>query len=122
MGKRIAGVAFLKIDGMQYALKGGLTVSPSPTERTGIAGQDYVHGFQELPRVPFIEGDVSTDPTLSTEQLDAVTDSTVTAELANGRVYVLRNGWCKSALDINAHDGQIRVRFEGEACNELAPA
>ena len=38
------------------ALKGNLTVSCSPFERTGIAGQDDVHGYQELPRVPYIEG------------------------------------------------------------------
>ena len=58
----IAGTATIKVDGNMYPLKGNLTVSGSPLERTGIAGQDYVHGYQELPRVPYIECDLSTCP------------------------------------------------------------
>ncbi len=116
---RIAGIAWLKVDGRQYPLRGGFTVSPSPTERTGIAGQDYVHGYSEMPRVPFIEGDVSTTPEVSLETLQDVTDATVQAELANGKKYVLRNAWTKSAFEINTRDGQIRVRFEGLDCQEI---
>jgi hypothetical protein len=64
MAQRIAGIAFLTVDGDQMALRGNFTVSPSPVERTMIAGQDGVHGYQELPRVPYIEGDLSTVPGL----------------------------------------------------------
>lgn len=118
---RVAGVAYLKVDGAQYPLRGNFTVSPSPVERAGIAGQDYVHGFSENPRVPYIEGDVTLVPDLSIEDVDAINGgATVTAELANGRVYVLSNAWCKSAHELNAKEGQVRVRFEGTACLELA--
>ena len=119
MGERIAGVAYLKVDGAQYPLKGGFTVSPSDTEREGIAGQDYVHGYKEMPRVPFIEGDVSTVPELSIEDINAVTNATVTAELANGRVYVLSGAWCTNATEIDTEEGQFTVRFEGLRCREL---
>jgi hypothetical protein len=40
MAPRIAGVAFLKVDGQQYPLRGNFMVSPSAVERAGIAGQD----------------------------------------------------------------------------------
>jgi hypothetical protein len=100
-------------------LRGNLTVSATPFERTGIAGQDYVHGYQELPRVQYIEGDISTLPEVSTEFIEQVTDATVTAELINGKTYVLRNAWCKGPIDVNTHDGQFRVRFEGLACDEI---
>jgi hypothetical protein len=43
MAVRFAGVAFVMVDAMQYRLRGNLTVSPSPVERTMIAGQDYVN-------------------------------------------------------------------------------
>ena len=115
----IAGTAYLKVDGQMYPLKGRLTVSISPVERNGIAGQDYVHGYQELPRVPFIEGDVSTLPEVSTEFLEAVIDATVTAELVNGRVYVLRNAWTKGPVEINTADGQFSIRFEGVDGDEI---
>jgi hypothetical protein len=120
VANRIAGVAFLKVDGAQFPLHGNFTVSPSAVERAGIAGQDYVHGYQELPRIPFIEGDVSLDPALSMEDIEAVTNATVTAELANGRVYVLREAWCKSALELNTREGTVRIRFEGTSCDEIS--
>ena len=115
----IAGTAYLKVDGSMYPLKGSLTVSISAVERNGIAGQDYVHGYQELPRVPYIEGDVSTLPEISTEFLEGVIDATITAELVNGRTYVLRNAWCKGPIEINTADGQFRVRFEGVDGDEI---
>lgn len=121
MGERIAGVAYLKANGQQYPLKGSLTVSPSDTEREGIAGQDYVHGYKETPRVPYIEGDVSTVPELSIEAINRLTDVTVTAELANGRVYVLSKAWCTNATEIDTEEGQFTVRFEGLRCRELSP-
>src|SRR5262249_45053416 len=119
MAPRIAGIAYLKVDSGLLPLRGNFTVSPSAFERAGIAGQDDVHGYSELPRVPYIEGDVSLDPNLSMDNLEAVTQATVTAELANGNVYVLHEAWCKSAQELNSREGQTRVRFEGRFCEEI---
>lgn len=119
MSQRIAGTAFLKVDGSIYPLRGNFTVSPSALERAGISGQDFVHGFSEMPRVPFIEGDVSLVPELSMDVVESIINSTVTAELANGKVYVLREAWCRSALELNTREGQTRIRFEGVSCDEI---
>jgi hypothetical protein len=119
MGVPVAGTAFLKIDGNQMPLRGSFVVSPSAVERAGIAGQDYVHGYSELPRVPYIEGDVTTRAEVSLEQMELITNSVVTAELINGHTYVLREAWCKSAFELNTHDGQFHVRFEGTLCDEM---
>jgi hypothetical protein len=119
MAQRIAGTAFLKVDGGIYPLRGNFTVSPSALERAGISGQDFVHGYSEMPRVPFIEGDVSLVPELSMTTVEGVNNSTVTAELANGKVYVLREAWCRSALELNTREGQTRIRFEGVSCDEI---
>ena len=116
----IAGTAYLKVDGQMYPLKGSLTVSISPVERNGIAGQDYVHGYQELPRVPYIEGDLSTVPGLSLEQLLTETDVTVVAQLANNMQYVLTSATCKGGFENNTRDGQVRVRWEGLTCEEMS--
>ena len=121
MGQRIAGIAYLKVDSDLYPLRGNFTVSPSPTERAGIAGQDYVHGYSELPRVPYIEGDVSLVPELSMEDVANIVNSRVTAELANGKTYVLNQAWCRSAFELNTREGQTRIRFEGTTCTEISP-
>ena len=120
MAQRIGGTAFLTVDGTQMALRGNFTVSPSSVERTMLAGQDGVHGYQELPRVPYIEGDLSTVPGLSLETLLAETDVTVVAQLANGLQYVLTNATCKGGFENNTRDGQVRVRWEGLTCEEMA--
>lgn len=119
MAQRIAGIAYLYVNGNQLALKGNFMVSPSPVERTMIAGQDGVHGYQELPRVPFISGDVSTVPQINVDDLDGQTDVTVMAQLANGKVYTLANATCKAGLEINTRDGQMAVRWEGLSCREF---
>ena len=120
--RRIAGVAFIHLDGQQYPLRGNLTISIDTVERTGVAGQDGVHGFTEAPRVPWIEGDFSDLGGLSLLTLQAMDNITVTAELANGKTYVLRNAWTSTAREFNAAEGQAKVRFEGMAAEELLAA
>jgi hypothetical protein len=118
MAQKFAGIAFLFVKGQLYALRGNFTVSPSPVERTMLAGQDGVHGYQELPRVPFIEGDISTIRELRLRDLDGQTNVAVVAQLANGWQYKLLGATCKAALEANARDGQVRVRWEGVECQE----
>lgn len=120
MAQRFAGIAFVMVDGVQYPLRGNFTVSPSAVERTMIAGQDGVHGYQELPRVPYIEGDISTTRGLLLEDLDGQTDVTVLAQLANGMQYTLVEAVSRAALENNSRDGQVRVRWEGTSCQEVA--
>src|SRR5262249_36370678 len=119
MAQRFAGIAFVFVDGNQLALRGNFTVSPASVERTMIAGQDGVHGYQELPRVPYIEGDISTVPNLNLTDLENQTDVTVIAQLANGKQYTLSNASCKAGFEANTRDGQARVRWEGITCDEM---
>jgi len=120
MAQRVAGTAFLMINGDQLALRGNFTVSPTSVERTMLAGQDGVHGFQELPRVPWIEGDITTMPDIFLEDLELETNVTVVAQLANHMQYTLIGATCKAGNDINTRDGITRVRWEGLFCEELA--
>lgn len=119
MGKRIAGVAYWYVDGKQLAVRGNLVVAPSPVRREGIAGQDYVHGYSESPIVPFIEGDVSMVDETSPEDLGRVTNATITVELANGKVYALREAWCTDGFQVSTKEGSLKVRFEGTSCEEI---
>jgi hypothetical protein len=119
MAKRIAGVAFFTVNGQQLALRGNFTVSPTRMERTGIAGQDKVHGYSELPRVPFIQGDVSLMPDMSVEDLDNIDNGTVVAQLANGKNYVLSEAWRAATSELNTREGLTPVRFEGVSCEEF---
>lgn len=116
---RIAGVAYLKVDGRQYPLKGKFKSNIMPYKREGIAGQDAVHGYKEMPRVPTIEGDIVYKPEISVEDLAKITDATVTLELANGRVHVLRNAWWSDESQVDTEEGTFQVKFEGLSGEEL---
>lgn len=119
MAQRFAGVAYVTVNGNPIPLRGNLTISPSKFERTMIAGQDGVHGYQELPRVPYIELDMSALPGVNLEDVLNQIDVNVIASLANGKIYALVNATCKGGLEENARDGQVRVRWEGLACQEI---
>lgn len=111
--KGLGGIAYLKVDGRQYQLRGNLNVSIDPFEREGVAGMDGTHGFIERPRVQFISCDLTDSDSLSIADLRGIKDATVTAELNNGKVAMLRNAWTTDAHELNAGDAQVSVTFQG---------
>jgi Phage tail tube protein len=115
----IGGVAILRVDGYQYRLRGELKVSPSLVEREAVVGQDSVHGYIEKPRPPFISAKITDWGDVSLETLIAGCNVTVTAELQNGKVYVLRNAWLAQPPELDTAEGSFDVRWEGFACEEL---
>lgn len=118
---RIAGTAFLKVDGEQFALRGDLTISIDAFEREGIAGMDRVHGYTETQRVPFISGTFSDIAGLSLTRLSQICNGSVTAETVNGKTYLLRNAWTSTARELNAVEGSVAVTFQGLSGEEIMP-
>lgn len=119
MAQRFAGLANLTVDGTQLPVRGNLVVSPAMVERTMLVGQDRTHGFQELPRVPYIECDISLTQEVNLEDLETQVDVTVVAQCANRKQYTLGNAVCKAAFEGNTRDGQTRVRWEGLFSEEI---
>lgn len=120
MSERFAGVAYVRVNGSQVPLRGNLTVHFAKSVRTGIAGQDGVHGFSEMPAVPAIELDISSRADINLEDIEAMEDGTVMVETASGKVYTLRNAWKAGAMDLNTAEGSARIRFEGMDIQEFA--
>lgn len=119
--KRIAGTAYLKVDGVQLALRGELGISPAAIERQGIAGLDGVHGYSEKPRTPSIEVSITKTPDLSLTKLAGWTGKTVTAECADGTVYVLNDAFTSGEVALDGAEGSAKVKFEGASCREILP-
>jgi hypothetical protein len=117
----VAGTAFLFVDGNQYPLRGNLTIGPLTVERTMLAGQDGIHGYQELPVVPFVECDITTDPSIDWTVLETFTNITVQANLINGQQFVLSRACVSGRRELNTREGMSRVRFEGMGCVQLNP-
>ncbi len=117
--KRVGGIISLKIDGDMYFAKGDFTYNLGLPKKEGVVGADRVHGYKETPQIPFIEGEITDRQEVSLEALMGITDSTITLELANGKVIVLREAWNASEGTGNTGEGNIGVRFEGMSAEEV---
>src|SRR5690348_4109292 len=115
MSQRRGGIIFLQVNGEIYDAKGNFTYNIGRPVREAIVGHDSVHGYKELPQVAFIEGEITDRGTLDLESLVTLSGATVTLELANGKVIVLRDAWFAGEGTGNSEEGNIAVRFEGKS-------
>lgn len=117
---RRAGTVFVKVDARQYDAKGNFTYNLGLEKKTAIVGADRTHGYSAMPQVAFVEGAITDANDLDVAAMMAVEDATVTLELANGKVILLRNAWYASEGNITTEQGEIAVRWEGMSAEELA--
>jgi hypothetical protein len=118
-GQRKGGIIQFQVNGELYDAKGNFTYNLGRPVREAIIGADSVHGYKETPQVAFIEGEITDRGTLDLEKLVKMVDATVTAELANGKVIVLRDAWFAGEGTGNTDEGNIAVRFEGKSGEEI---
>ncbi|MNL24958.1 Phage tail tube protein [compost metagenome] len=116
---RIGGLIALKINGDMYFAKGSFTYNLGKPKKEGVVGSDRVHGYKEVPQIPFIEGEITDRNELNLEDLLTLEDATVTLELANGKVIMLREGWYAGEGTGNTDEGNIALRIEGMSAEEV---
>ena len=119
MNRRVGGLLFLKVNSEQFQAKGEFTYNINPTKRESVVRQDGVHGFSETPKAQFIEGSITDSDELDLEGFQKIVDATVTLELANGKVIVLREAFYAADGDVSSSEGEIQVRFEAIAGEEV---
>jgi hypothetical protein len=110
---RVAGTAYLSVDGVSYALVGELEYSPASFKRESAVGQDRIHGYKEVPTQPHIAGTIRDMNGLSVAALNGMTNVTVTLQLANGKLVIGRNMWTVESQTSKTLDATVEVRWEG---------
>lgn len=115
---RLAGIAYLSVDGQTYMLAGDLAYSPSRITRETLTGQDSVHGYSEKPHAGSISGTIRDAGGLTVARFNAMTNVTVTCELANGKTIVGRNMWTVEAQEVKTAEGTFEVKWEGVSVEE----
>jgi hypothetical protein len=116
-----AGFIKFQINGNVYDASGSFTYNLGAKKRTTLLGPDKVHGYKEMPQVPFIAGAIRDGSALDVrnELLDA-TNATLTLTLASGKVIMLESAWFALEGDAETEEGTIAIRFEGMSCTEIA--
>lgn len=116
--RRLAGVCYLTVDGTTYMLSADLAYSPSTVRRETITGMDGVHGYKETPVAGYISGTLRDAGSLSVAAFNAMTNVTVVAELANGKVVSARNAWTVDVQEVKAAEATFDVKFESAQVEE----
>lgn len=117
--ERVGGILSLKVNGELYRAKGNFTYNVGKPKKEAVLGEDGVHGYKEMPQVPFIEGEITDSAEISLESLIATTDATATLELANGKVIVVREAFYAGEGTGNSQEGNIDFRMEGVSGEEI---
>lgn len=114
--QRKGGVIAVALNGEVQDAKGAFTYNLGRPKRTAVIGSDgRVHGYKEEGQPGYIEGELTDRGSLDLEALVKFADGTVTLELANGKVIVLRDAFYAADGEGNTEEGALKVRFEGNA-------
>jgi hypothetical protein len=115
---RLAGIAYLSVNGQSYMLAGDLAYSPSKVSRETLIGQDGIHGYSEKPHAGSISGSFRDGGGLTVADFNAMTNVTVTAELANGKTIIGSSMWTTDAQEVKTQEGTFEVKWEGLSVEE----
>lgn len=115
---RLAGIAYLSVDGQTYMLAGDLEYKVSKVARETLIGQDRVHGYSEKPVAGHIAGTIRDSGGLTVADINAMTNVTVVAELANGKTIVGRNMWSVEDQTVKTAEATFEVRWESAEVEE----
>lgn len=116
---RVGGIIQVKVNGEIYRAKGAFDYDIGTAKKEGVVGMDEVHGYKEIPQIPYIEGTITDSEDMSLLDLSSIRDATVTLDLANNKTIVLRNAWYASNSKGNTEEGEIEARFEGLSAREV---
>ncbi|SPP32301.1 hypothetical protein ARAF_2342 [Arsenophonus endosymbiont of Aleurodicus floccissimus] len=93
-GKRkIGDTCYFKVDGQQLSLNGSVEVPMNTVIREDLVGIDGSVYYKETHRAPYIKVEFKVKRSFPIKKLTTADEMTITAELANGMVYVLSGGW-----------------------------
>lgn len=113
MGKRVAGICYIKVDGQQLEVKGGVECALAPTKKETVMGLNGVAGYKETAERPYIKLSAVLVPGFPISTLVTMRDGVITAELANGSIYTLSGAYLEGESAAKADEGEVELEFSG---------
>lgn len=114
MAKRVAGICYIKVDGEQLEVSGGVEVPIVDVKRETVMGLAGPAGIKETALEPFVKLSAIFVPSFPLSTLQNNIDMTITAELANGKVYTLSGAFLKGEPSAKGEDGTVELEFGGK--------
>lgn len=110
---RIGGTCYIKVDGLQLSLTGGIEVPMNTALKESVMGLDGSVDYKETHRAPYTKGTFKVPKNFPYDKLTSSDQMTVTSELANGQVYVLSEAFVAGEANHNAEEGTVDIEFNG---------
>lgn len=110
---RIAGTCYIKVDGAQLEVSGAVEVPLNTTVKETVLSTQGAVGYKETTRAPYVKLDAVFTKDFPIKAIREGENMTITAELANGQVYVLGKAWLEGESNVNVTDGTITLEFHG---------
>lgn len=111
--KKLAGTAYVSVDGATYPLVGDVEWQVSDVTREALLGLDGYHGYAERPAATHMQGTFRDYGDYEAAVFRDMVNVTVTFELANGKTVIGANMVTTEAVVVNSVDATMRVRWEG---------
>ena len=109
MGQKVAGTVYIKIDGAQLVITGGVEAPLNKYNRETI-----VKGFfKEEDVIPFLKVDAVKTPGVDWAKIANGTDMSATAEFKDGSTYVLSGAYVVGDLNVTGDDAKVSIEFNG---------
>jgi Phage tail tube protein len=115
---RLAGVAYISVDGQSYQLAGEVSYSVSRVKRESLSGPSGVQGYSEMPIPGSISGSFRDAGSLTVAKFNAMTNVSVTVELANGKTIIGSRMWTVESQEVKSGEATFDVKFEGFSVEE----
>lgn len=109
MGEKVAGTAYVKVDGEQLTITGGAEAPLMKVKRESV----YPGFYKEEELAPYLKMTALMPQGFPIKKLENGRDMTVTCEFNNGRVYVLSGAFIVDEPSFKGDDGTLELQFDG---------
>lgn len=113
MAQRVAGICYVKVDGDQLEVKGGVEAPLSQVAREAVMGLAGVAGYKETAQEPYLKISTVFTRDFPINTLVNGTNMTITTEFANGKVYTLSGAYLRAEPTGNGEEGTTELEFSG---------
>ncbi len=113
MAKRVAGICYIKVDGEQLSVEGGVECPLMDVKRETVMALNGPAGYKETALAPYIKVSANLVPGFPLQKLRDGVAMTITAELANGTVYTLSDAWVNGEPSAKGDEGKTELEFGG---------
>ncbi|HEN3358965.1 TPA: phage tail tube protein [Yersinia enterocolitica] len=110
---RLAGTAYVTVDGLTIMVAGQFKYSPSKFKRETLTGMDGVHGYKETFSAPFIFCQIRDSGGTSISDFNDQTNVNIVCELANGKTIIGSGMWSVNTQEVDSTEATADIRWEG---------